>query len=476
MIAAAFTKKTVAPVTEVWTRPTDWLALPDVPAQGLVGLCAVPPEGAYVAIKCRSSVAAGSNGAFIINWGDNTSTQVAENTTYYKTLNYADYGAETLTSRGYRQAIITVTNKTGQNLTQLQLLQHTGAPYATPPWLDIETNGTTALTALTIGGATVYQGMLERVKVHSLGNVTSLSSLFRNCRALQEVTLPSTTKITSMASMFQECISLLAVPAMDTSNVTSMSNLFSNCTRIKSVPTLNTAKVTAMNGMFQGCVSLESVQPSFTSNLCTTFANMFSGCYSLTAVGTFSDTSKVTTISAMFNECRSLKEAPAMNLPLVTTVASAFTNCFSLTSLPNYSFPKALTSAYNFINGARKIQDLSNLTFSSTIGRADGFASNAYSLKALPQLNLASSTNNATAFYSCYNLTSLPITGAKANLDCRYSSLSAAALNAVFNSLATIPSTQATKPIIYIMGNPGTATCDASIAASKNWVVNTTTA
>lgn len=487
MIATAFTKKTVAPTVETWTRPADWLALPAIPThppdhqhrQGLVGLCAVPPEGAYVAFRVSVSVAAASGGRFVVNWGDGTPVEeINENTTVYKTLNYSAYSG-TDSARGYRQAIITVTPKSGQNLTVIQLRNHTSQPNASTPWLDLEINGTTALTQVTIGASSVFNRQLERVKIHGLGNVTSLASLFRECNSLAEVILPSTTKITSTAAMFYNCLSLLSVPPMDTTNVADMSNMFFNCYRLKAVPTLNTAKATTMASMFYACIALESVQTSFSTGLCTTFSGMFQSCWKLKAPPIFSDTSKVTIIANMFNGCYELESAPQMNCALVTNASAVFSNCVKLTALPSYVFPKALTDTRWFISGARKLKSITNVTFSSTLGNMQDFASNAWALSGVPALNLSASTNTNLAFNRCSSLASVPAgfaAGAKVNIDFRYCSLSAEALNAIFNSLAAIPSAQTTKPIIYIIGNPGTATCNTALATNKYWVVNKTTA
>lgn len=479
MIATAFTKKTTS-TAETWTRPADWLPLPAVPSQGLVGLCAVPPEGAYVAILANTNLAVANGGKYVVDWGDGTTQEIEANATIEKQLNYANYSSPS--SRGYRQAIITVTPKSGQNLTTLRLVSYTPRPYTTTPWLDIEINAhTTALTTLNLTNATggPFNFQLERVKIHNLGNVTSLANLFRDCYVLSEVILPSTTKITSMASMFLNCYALLSVPAMDTANVTTMANMFQNCYNLKTVPSMNTAKVTTFISMFSGCVKLESVQNSFTSGLCTTLANMFSGCRALKNPPVFTNTDKVTTISSIFYNCTELLTAPALTCPLVTNIYGAFYGCTRLTSLPNYSFPKPLTDARLFIALATKLKSIANLTFFSTIGNMGDFANGANSLSSVPALNVTPATNNVTAFNRCYNLADVPanfMLGCKSTTDFRYCSLSVADLNKIFTSLATIPSTQTTKPIIYIRANPGTANCDSAIATTKNWVVDTNTA
>lgn len=505
MIASTFIKKTSTPVAETWTRPSDWISLPPVPSQGLIGLCAVPPEGGYVSILANTNLTAANGGRYIVNWGDGTQDEIDANVRFNKILNYNNYS--NLSFLGYRQAIITITPKSGQNLTSLQIREHVDLPNSTTPWLDIEINATTALTSLNIGlttAANVYHYMLERVKIHSLGNVTSIASLFRECISLQEVILPSTTKITSMGNLFYNCFSLLSVPVMDTSNVAVMSNMFFGCYKLKSVPAMNTSKVTTFSAMFQGCISLlaapfldvskattmanlfngciklESVQSNFsTTILCTNLSNMFSGCRSLKNAPAFSDTNKVTTIAGLFNACTELLNAPMLDCSSIVNINSTFASCSKLKWLPNYVFPMAITDARYFISTATQLKSISNLTFSSTIANFQEFAFNAWSLRSVPLINATPATNSNTAFNRCYNLVDVPngfMTGCKVNIDFRYCSLSATALNKIFTSLATIPSTQATKPTIYIRGNPGAGTCDKTIATNKNWIVDVTTA
>jgi Leucine-rich repeat (LRR) protein len=72
-------------------------------------------------------------------------------------------------------------------------------------------------------------------------------------------------------------------------------------------------------------------------------------------------------------------------------------------------------------------------------------------------------------------LTSLNVSGCTEliRLLCNESQLAAAVLNTVFTALpdrsgASYAST------VFIADNPGTATCDKTIAQNKNWTVNTT--
>ena len=68
-----------------------------------------------------------------------------------------------------------------------------------------------------------------------------------------------TSNVTSMSSMFRNCYSLVSIPQLDTSNVTSMSSMFRNCYSLVSIPQLDTSKVPDMGNMFNYCSSLVSL-------------------------------------------------------------------------------------------------------------------------------------------------------------------------------------------------------------------------
>ena len=77
----------------------------------------------------------------------------------------------------------------------------------------------------------------------------------------------------------------------------------------------------------------------------------------------------------------------------------------------------------------------------------------------------------ALIFLNCDNdnLTTLDVSKCTAlcYLICIGNNLSASALNALFNSLPTRKSTD--YAVLYYWGNPGSATCDKTIAANKGW-------
>ena len=257
-----------------WERPADWLPVP-VPSasdQRFVGLAAVFNNGANF-ITVRSGV------AFKVDWGDGAGwVNYAANTTAEKNLAWSDYSSGTLTSRGYRQALVTVEAQSG-NLTSLDLQQrHSSVPRSVATaWLDVAVS--LPYGTLTFGGGNVYQANVERVTVVTVAG-TNFGSMFQNCSSLQSVPLLNTTNGTNFASMFQNCYSLQSVPLFNTTAGTIFASMFGGCSSLQSVPLFNTANGTNFAAMFQNCSSLQSV-PLFNTTAGTNFASMFLYCSSL---------------------------------------------------------------------------------------------------------------------------------------------------------------------------------------------------
>ena len=247
-----------------WTRPADWLPLPDLSEgqEKLVGLFAVyNHDSNFVAFRCA--------GAYHVDWGDGTSEDVASNTTAqhrYDSDSYAALGSGTDCSRGYRQAIITVTPQAGQHLTSISLdCRHNGtaAAYATQ-WLDVAVVGA-YLTSLRIGGTTGRLHMLEQFRLVGLHGITNMNNMFYRCYSLQSVPLFDTANVTDMSGMFYGCYSLQSVPLFNTANVTNMSGMFNECYSLVAVAALSVGAVTSITDIFGSCSSLASAPLSGTA-------------------------------------------------------------------------------------------------------------------------------------------------------------------------------------------------------------------
>jgi surface protein len=437
--------------TEDWVRPSDWLAMPTVTdvEQKFVGLHAIFPEGNnFVAFRFTTST-----GQYEVDWGDGSSpTLHNSNTTAEYEYNYATYdtGNTTLSTRGYKQAIITVTPVSGNLLTCNFQQRYTGqlstGVYATG-FLDcIISMPNHSASSFTFGGTTIRHSYIERFDVKTLGSCNSLANMFRECYCLQLLPLFNTEFVTNMSGMFLGCFNLMSVPLFNTQAVTNMSAMFQNCYSLQSVPLFNTQAVTNMSSMFNGCYSLQSV-PLFNTAFVTNMGSMFSSCYSLQSVPLF-NTAAVTTMGTMFILCASLKTVPLYNTAAVTSMSQMFSGCSSLKSIPAFNTPLVNSFDRTFQNcsSLQSIPALSTASITTVLGTSfsSTFANGANSLDRC-QMVFA----RTVGFPNCQ--------------------LSATALNEIFTNLVDRSAT--TSATITITGNYGAATCDTSIATNKNWAV-----
>ena len=202
-----------------WVRPADWIALPTLVDgnERIVGVYAVyNHDSNFVALRC--------SGAYTVDWGDGGAAEnVAANTTAehcYDSDDYAALGAGTDCSRGYRQALITITPQAGQNLTAVSFnYKHSqaGLNAYRSQWLDIAVAGGN-ITSMVVGGTTGYLAMLEQFAFVGTANagLTTMASMFYACYSLQSVPLLDTSDVTNMSSMFYGCYSLGAAALQGT--------------------------------------------------------------------------------------------------------------------------------------------------------------------------------------------------------------------------------------------------------------------
>jgi surface protein len=346
-----------------WTRPADWLTMPDIKTtdNDIAILHAVwNNDSNYAAFRCTTSA-----GDYDVDWGDGTTTSHASNTTAEHQYDYATYdtGNATLSTRGYKQAIIRITPATGTLATFSSNFRYTGQnqPYATG-YLDV----LLSMPSATSGQSILFQSLttsvinryMERVHILNSGGMTSATNMFQNCSSLQSVPLFNTSSVGFMTGMFGGCISLQTVPLFDTSSVTTMASMFSGCASLQSVPLFDTSSVTTMASMFSGCTVLQSV-PLFDTNSVTIMNNMFNNCNLLQSVPLF-NTSIVTTMFEMFRECSSLQEIPAFNTSSITTTTNFAVNCRSM-SKTDIICPVSVNFTNNQLSQAGLVNIFNNL-------------------------------------------------------------------------------------------------------------------
>jgi surface protein len=292
-----YTEVGSVPDANGWIRPADWLPISHLVTDGEEKVAALYAvwDAAGIAKGYNNYCALYVTGNYTVDWGDGTVENFASGVQAEHEYVYANMPASSYCSRGYRQAVITITPQAGQHLTLLNFgKKHSlnSVTYATNNFLDVYVSGTD------IGRITMYDAnnsqsrLLEKFYGYQLSNkCTTMYAMFNSCYSLHTLDLSSfnTSAVTSMAYMFYSCYSLqtLDLSSFNTATVTTMSNMFYNCYSLQTLDlsSFNTAAVTSMAYMFANCYSLHTLDlSSFNTSTVTTMPYMFYNCYSLRGI------------------------------------------------------------------------------------------------------------------------------------------------------------------------------------------------
>jgi surface protein len=459
-----------------WKIPTDWInfTLPGPAEQKVIGTVAVfDQESNYLAVNATI------NDGYTVDWGDGTSTTHASGVTAEKNYVWSDISSGTLTSGGYRQAVVTITPTIpGRTFTVLQLSRIHSAVTGTvssSPWTNIAVaapNATSLQFNFDSSGTATNRArvpIVENINIISLGT-NVISNMFRNMYSLLNVSISNTLPAGSItaqgafqgcnslevgpalprplaanaSNMFQGCSSLQVVPLYDTSAVTNMFSMFANCFSLQTVPFFNTSAATSMQSMFQNCSSLVEIPP-FNCSSVTTFNGTFQNCESLRSFPQITTTSALTDIATMFTACRSLATLPLFVTSNVTTTSSMFQNATSLESVPAFNLT-AVTTASSMFSACQALQLVPDFGFNSLTNASSMFSS-CTSLRQVPNINLSlisSNANNNLALGSASadtagtSLGLVTLTGNKWTQTFQNCNMGATQLDAMYTALATL--------------------------------------
>ena len=269
--------------TDEWVRPADWLTMPSITSgdDKIAMLHAIwDNDSNFVALRCSTT-----SGDYQVDWGDGTVTKHSSNTVAEHQYNYSTYDPSnsTLSSRGYKQAIIIITPLIGGLTAFTTNIRHStqNQIYATG-YLDVLLSmpNATAGASISFRRTLVENKYMERVILLNTGGQNSSSNMFQNNSSLQSIEYVDASNITDMTLMFSGCSSLKYIVILNTFNVNTMFLMFRSCSSLQSVPLFDTSSVGSMSSMFLGCVSLQSV-PLFDTSSVTAMTNTFNNCNSL---------------------------------------------------------------------------------------------------------------------------------------------------------------------------------------------------
>jgi len=420
-----------------YERPSDWLTLPFAAANEVRGLHAVFNfTENYCTVQGRTN----DDSSYFIDWGDGSPVETCTSNVL-TTHNYSFAAPAldgTLTSQGYKQALVRIYPNTGKTFRSMYFDRKPTTPSGlqtiSSGWLDMNVNLPNLLAGATLCWGNTVQirhAFLERVNITSWGAMTDAAGLFRNCLALQSLneTEWTTAQVTSWGSAFFFCSSLkqLDCSNWNVSSVTTFINMFRNCGALERLPVANwnTGACIDFSNMFLVCTSLtECDVSSWNVSNGANFSNMFNACSDLQVCNVRNwNVSNATNMTSMFASATSLQDVDISlwNVPILTTATDMFASCFSIQRLENCNF--GAVTVFNGANG--------------------GFAT------------------------GCGNLKKVTITGMNASINFSNCQLSASSLDTIYTNL----SATGTGKTITVTGNYGTTSDNPAIATAKNWTV-----
>jgi parallel beta-helix repeat protein len=318
-----------------WARQVDWLTLPDIIAtdEQFTGLYAIFEQDVnYLALS--------ATGAYTIDWGDGSATEdVASGVTAEHNYDYYTFDIQesTLSSRGYKQVLVTIIPQTGQNLNSVDLNKRhssAAAQVQSTGWLDISCSCYASSTGgLMVGGQTlvVKSSILERCIIYNGGARTSTAYMYNGCYSLQNFNTWDTTSVTNASYMHSDNISARDVPPYDLSSCTNSSYFLNGCSSLLIVPAITFLVLENAEGFTKNCVSL-SIFPTLYFYTVTNASFLWYGCVSLREIEQL-DFDSATDIDSIIQNCSSLQILPNFNFASVTSCTDAFTGCPSLSRI-----------------------------------------------------------------------------------------------------------------------------------------------
>jgi len=458
-----------------WKRPSDWLTLPTLTGteDKVHLLVAVEPE------STQNGVAFTCTNAYTVDWGDGVIENFASGAIATHQYDYTSTALNgTLTSEGFKQAIITITPQGAGVLLSVSLQQKYLSSYASEyvtPYLDIELSlpnaGSNGLT-ISQFTQTVTHSRCRRVAIRNEGQAKNYNSRFNGMRSLMEVILPDMSQATSIQNMFNSCRDLRALPRMTFgSSMTSASDFCNGCISLKRVPKYTLpVQCTTVATMFYQTRSLKYF-PGIVANGATTANSMFAGT-STSGSGLINSgpiyLNACANMSSMFAQCSNLKVQPDIYVAngTLTNASSMFLNCYALEKAKLLD-TSATTNMSNMFNGCQVIKEIPTYSTGACTDFSSMFA-NCHSLKSVPALNMSAGTTFASMLTACRSLSEFLATGARYSISFNAPSrMSASALNTMYTNLGTAAGAQT----ITVTGNFGAATDDPTIATAKGWTV-----
>lgn len=448
-----------------WTRPSDWLPLPDLieGEEVIYGIMRI-----YQQYNNTFSVTV--QGGYIIDWGDGTTDTISAGGEATHTYDYALIPENTLIADGYKQAIIEIRPVSGQTLTTFWAATSNGRNGCrfsevkmTGPYLSdvgyygraffdtysliikypnqiqyimlsdnfdmscLENIEMDLPNCIEMSWCGSYAMNVKSFIANTSNNLIDISGIFSDSGYNNaEILISDTSSVTNLSNAFARCyIDDNNIPVLDTSSVTNMDYTFNWCPKIKKIPTwLNTSSVTSAYAMFTGSANLEEIPSLDMSNVLNAYA-LADNCGRLRSSGIYG-----ISVSHSYKNCN--LDASALNT-IYSNLASVSNSTFTINNIIN-------NDGYTYYY----------------------FSTNVY-LGAIPLVVIS-----GTDVLSMNKV--VPISGSYWNGS--EMSLSTTYLNSGYTGInPTVFGSLTIKPVIDVTGNPGLISDNPAIATNKGWEV-----
>lgn len=322
------------PEPELWTRPADWLDLPEVvDTDSIVTyLYRVSPETTYTSVEAA--------GNYTVDWGDGAVENISSGVTAHHAydLTTLDTSRTTLDSEGYLQVIVTITPQAGATLTSINLNKR--HPSSVNPFysgitdLCISGPSLTSIligsTALATDATNIKLDLFKQVRI--LSNVaTSFNFVLAHCEKLESVPVLHTASATNVFALFAYDKMLERVCDFDTSGAINCGSIFYECHNLKEAPSLNLSSATDVVNIFYNCYELKGYL-NYNIASSTSIANFIYNCYKVQGL-TLTNTGNVTSIYRYVAECKALRILSLDNCGAITNITIPYSRNFNVESL-----------------------------------------------------------------------------------------------------------------------------------------------
>lgn len=315
-----------------YVPPSDWLELPSITSgenkfAGVVAVFDVSTNYITVDVTVDS-------GTWSVDWGDgNSQTGIASGTVAEHNLSYAG-ATGSLTTRGYKTALVVVTTS-GGNITGIDLTnRHSGASDSyISPWLNIRLAGS-SISTFDIAGSQTTIGALEQLDFVGTNSITNLGAFFSLCTALVKVANLDTSSATTMTNHTSNSF-IRELPTYDLSGATVLGSVFTQFygdeINISDMSTLTSASQLCRN---TSTVKVINITNGSTGSL-TSLSQFARNTNSLQYINGLGDTSNVTDWN-FFAQNSGLVEVDAYDLSGATNLSNWLDGAHSVRRIKAY--------------------------------------------------------------------------------------------------------------------------------------------